>query len=126
MAADDAIEDHTALNGQEPDAPQRMQQRPALTLDVALYQHLLDDSDMTDAEKHEFLEALWSIIVAFVDLGFGIHPVQQVLDGGSGKPGSEDKVRASASDDVVKSPNKSPTTRFETAAGPHDDGRAGR
>ena len=51
--------------------------RPALTLDVALYQQYLDDADLSEAEKREFLETLWSVIVGFVDLGFGVHPLQQ-------------------------------------------------
>ena len=49
----------------------------ALTLDVEYFQSLLDDSDAPEAEKRKLIEELWSIIVGFVDLGFGIHPVQQ-------------------------------------------------
>ncbi|MCW2308829.1 hypothetical protein [Rhodobium gokarnense] len=56
----------------EPSAPTS---RPVLTLDVALYEHMLADSDLTEDQKREFLETLWSIIVGFVDLGFGIDPV---------------------------------------------------
>lgn len=37
---------------------------------------------MTPVQQQELLEALWIIVVGFVDLGFGIHPVQQVLDVG--------------------------------------------
>ena len=32
---------------------------------------------MSDEEKRVFLETLWSILMQFVDLGFGIHPVQE-------------------------------------------------
>lgn len=46
-------------------------------IDVEKYQHMLDDSGMSDAQKRETLEALWSLIVVFVDLGFGVHPVQK-------------------------------------------------
>jgi hypothetical protein len=31
---------------------------PTLTLDVDLYQHYLDNSDLTDAQKQELLETL--------------------------------------------------------------------
>ncbi len=31
---------------------------------------------MSEEEKRLFLETLWSILMQFVDLGFGIHPVQ--------------------------------------------------
>lgn len=50
----------------------------SLTIDAERYQHMLDDSGMSEAEKAEFLEALWSIVVAFVELGYGIHPAQEV------------------------------------------------
>ena len=51
--------------------------RRALTLDLAYYQSHLDSADYTDDEKRALIEALWTIIVAFVDLGYGIHPAQQ-------------------------------------------------
>ena len=51
---------------------------PILTVDVEKYQAYLDGADMTEAQKAEFLEAMWSIIVSFVDLGFGVHPLQEV------------------------------------------------
>ncbi|MFP7673501.1 hypothetical protein ACG74X_09100 [Marivita sp. S0852] len=52
--------------------------RPILTVDVERYQSYLDDTDMTDEQKQAFIEALWSIVVCFVDLGFGVHPLQEV------------------------------------------------
>lgn len=48
-----------------------------LTVDWALYERYLAEADLTDEEKRQFLEALWSIVVSFVDLGFGVHPAQQ-------------------------------------------------
>ena len=51
-------------------------QTHALTLDVEKYEQYLAESDMTEAEKQEFLAALWDIIVSFVDMGFGIEPTQ--------------------------------------------------
>ncbi len=50
----------------------------ALTLDYELYEHYLEGSDLNKAQKHEFLDGLWSIIVSFVELGYGVHPLQQV------------------------------------------------
>lgn len=50
--------------------------KPALTVDVEKYQSFLDGADMTEEQKEEFLQALWSIVVSFVELGFGVHPVQ--------------------------------------------------
>ena len=53
--------------------------RTALTLDVDYYQAFLDDTDIPEDKKQELIEALWSIVIGFVDLGFGVHPVQQVV-----------------------------------------------
>ena len=47
-----------------------------VTVDVERYKHFLDESDLTDDEKQQVMQALWEIIVNFVDLGFGVHPVQ--------------------------------------------------
>jgi hypothetical protein len=52
--------------------------RPALTLDVARYEAMLADPALSESERTAFLEALWEIVVTFVDLGFDIHPLQQV------------------------------------------------
>ena len=52
--------------------------KPNILVDADRYQAYLDGSDMTDEEKAEFLQALWEIIVGFVELGFGVHPLQEV------------------------------------------------
>ena len=49
----------------------------ALTLDIDTYQALLDDPELSEDQKREFIETLWAIIVQCVDWGYGIHPVQQ-------------------------------------------------
>ena len=54
----------------------QLSERPVLTVDVEAYQAFLDTSDLSDEQKEEFLLALWSIVVSFVDIGFGIHPLQ--------------------------------------------------
>lgn len=46
-------------------------------VDYEKYVHLLEDSDLSDDQKQEFLQAVWGIICEFVSLGFGVHPVQQ-------------------------------------------------
>lgn len=45
---------------------------PTLTIDWDAYLPFFEDED-----KHEMIEALWAIVVSFVDLGFGVHPIQQ-------------------------------------------------
>jgi len=52
--------------------------KPTMTVDVERYQAYLDGSNMSETEKEEFLQALWQIIVSFVELGFGVHPLQEV------------------------------------------------
>lgn len=77
MAVTDDFES-TATRSGDPAGPVPSRARPpVLTLDVALYEDCFENSELTDEQKREFLEALWVIIVGFVDLGFDIHPVQQ-------------------------------------------------
>ena len=52
--------------------------KPLVTVDLEKYRSYLDGTDMTDAQKEAFLQALWSIIVNFVELGFGVHSLQEV------------------------------------------------
>lgn len=62
-------------------------------VDVERYQAYLDGTNMTDAQKEEFLQALWMVIISFVELGFDVHPLQEVC----GKH-SEKATRGSASE----------------------------
>lgn len=48
---------------------------PIVEIDVERYQALLDDPDLTPEQQRQCLEALWSIITAFVELGFNVHPM---------------------------------------------------
>jgi len=50
---------------------------PTLELDLSLYQDILDDPIIPNDQKHELLETLWAIAVACVDMGLGLHPLQQ-------------------------------------------------
>jgi len=52
--------------------------KPIISVDVEKYQAYLDGSGLSDAQKEEFLQSLWTIIVSFVELGFGVHPLQEV------------------------------------------------
>lgn len=45
---------------------------PTLTVDWEAYGHFLEGSDLSDEDKREFIETLWSIVVGFVDLGFSV------------------------------------------------------
>ena len=54
--------------------PQRKNEshQPTLTLDVEKYQSMLDSDDLSDADRKQVLEALWLLVVSFVDLGFKV------------------------------------------------------
>ena len=68
--------DHTA----PPQTP-----RPVITFDAARYEHFLEEMGLSEDQKGAMLEALWSIIVGFVDLGFGVHPAQQACGQNGGE-----------------------------------------
>ena len=87
--------------------------RPALKLDVARYEDMLKDCDLTEEQRQEFLETIWSIIVGFVDMGFGIHPVQQAASEGCGQ---ELDLTSFMADNVVSSQKGLPKKQFTDAA----------
>lgn len=68
--------DHTSLS-QQFEAAAGKDGKKTLRIDVERYQHMLDKSGLTEAQKRQALEALWSIVVAFVDLGFRIEPLEK-------------------------------------------------
>jgi hypothetical protein len=51
-----------------------------LSFDPRDYMRYVRDQNLTEAQAVELLGAIWSIVVAFVDLGFGISPLQQAMD----------------------------------------------
>jgi hypothetical protein len=62
----------------EPRSGAATSRHTALTLDIARYEGMLTDPALSEAERTAILEALWEIVVCFVDLGFNKHPLQQV------------------------------------------------
>ncbi|WP_375552561.1 hypothetical protein [Rhodophyticola porphyridii] len=78
--------------------------RPTLTVDVAKYQEHLDGSDLTPEQKEEFLKAVWSIVVTFVELGYGVHPLQEACgkDGDRHDQGPQKTGDSLNSDDPTK------------------------
>lgn len=100
------------------DAPQKTEDAngkpsyPALEIDYALYEQMLEGSEWDADQKREFIETMWSIVVAFVDLGLDIHPVQQVL----GDVDETENVQRAVNEHVIDSQNTS-TDAFEDAVG---------
>ena len=76
--AEGAVTEDSAHEPVGPRPSAATSRRPALTLDVARYEAMLADPALSEAERTAFLEVLWEIMVGFVDLGFDIHPLQQV------------------------------------------------
>lgn len=90
---------------------------PALQFDAAAYIHFLDGCDWTEAQKLEFTEALWQIVCQFVDLGFGLHPVQEAT---ASKTLDVDSPSMLALDGISDSKDESAAAAFELAAGRTD------
>lgn len=88
---------------------------PSLTIDWELYGKYLEESDLSDAEKREFLETLLAIVVSAVDLGFGVHPVQQAAGNICEQQAEIGKFIAVQSASMLKSPKKS-TKTFNASA----------
>ena len=84
----------------------------ALTINYELYEQYLENSDLTEVQKREFLDALWNIIIGFVDLGFGVHPISQTC----AQNAKLSDFLTSDTDHVVKSKNHMPRTDFSKSA----------
>ncbi|HAT86957.1 MAG TPA: hypothetical protein DCS30_14035 [Rhizobiales bacterium] len=86
---------------------------PSLTIDWDACGELLKDCDLNDEEKKEVIATLCSLVCNFVDLGLGVHPVQQV----EGRIASLDELDL---DDVVDCHQNTNITRQEevTSASP--------
>ncbi len=87
--------------------------RPALKLDVERYEKMLNDCDLTEEQRQEFLETIWTIIVGFVDLGFDIHPLQQADVQGCAQ---DINLTSFMANNVVSSKKGLPQKQFTDAA----------
>ena len=83
---------------------------PTLTIDCELYGKYLDESDLSDAEKRAFLETILAVVVSAVDLGIGIHPVQQAAGNICEQQAEIGKFIAEQSASVLPSPKNSKNT----------------
>ncbi|MEM9375589.1 MAG: hypothetical protein AAGA72_05175 [Pseudomonadota bacterium] len=67
--------DHTKETIHAPPTPAK--KKPfSVEVDFERYAPLLDDPNLSEDQKREFLQAVWSIVTAFVDLGFDVGPVK--------------------------------------------------
>lgn len=49
-----------------------------IKVDVERYQTYLDGTNLTAGQKEQFLQDMWLVMMSFVELGFEVHPVQEV------------------------------------------------
>ena len=62
-----------------PNLPDNAKLTGVLKLDAEKYRGYVDELDVTEEQKLEFLQTLWWIMSAFVDLGFRVDSVQTLL-----------------------------------------------
>ncbi len=73
----DAMKDHNFENAPYLRQALNHSASRSIEIDVERYQAYLDNPALSAAQKEEIISALWKIMSAFVELGFGIHPIQQ-------------------------------------------------
>lgn len=71
-----------------------------MTPDFDKYRHYVDGFDLTENEKKEFVQIVWSIMESFVDQAWGVHPVQQCMD--SAERGLQDSRQILESKDTIE------------------------
>ena len=49
-----------------------------IKVDVERYQSYLNGMNLTAGQKEQFLQDMWLVMMSFVELGFEVHPVQEV------------------------------------------------
>ncbi|MEO0781596.1 MAG: hypothetical protein AAFZ46_07530, partial [Pseudomonadota bacterium] len=81
------------------------------TLDVDRYQSMLDAPEMADEQKNELIEALWTFVVCFMDLGYKIQPLESC-----GQSQTEASLVPNNTDTVVCSVGISAQTDFAKVA----------
>lgn len=50
--------------------------RQSVGIDIDYYQEIIDDPEVSDVRKRELIEIIGAIVINFIDMGFGVHPVQ--------------------------------------------------
>ena len=93
--------------------------RPIIEIDYARYEKLLDNPELPEEQRRAFLDALWRIMVEFVSLGYGIHPVQQALEGCGQDQEPNQKAPSGGQSKVCLSLSEI-THEFESAATPEE------
>ena len=53
---------------------------PVMRLEPELYAEHVEDLGLTEDQQQELLETLWSVVVAFVDLGFSVDNIDPIFE----------------------------------------------
>lgn len=88
----------------------------AIQFDAQEFAHFLDESDLTHGQKLEYIQTIWGIVLQFIDMGFGIHPLQMAL--GQQACGQFDEAAVLCGDadsDAIDSPHPEFCKDFERA-----------
>ena len=56
--------------------PTKSTERLALTLDLETYLGQLEDWNIPDTQKAEFIKTFWELLLSIAQIGFEIHPAQ--------------------------------------------------
>jgi hypothetical protein len=94
--------------------------QPIVTVDYKEFESYLEEQDLTEDQKRELLQTLWNIVVAFIDFGFEIHPIQLALNDG-GKLDEIDFEQGFERDCVIHSKDIKITSKYERASKPKGD-----
>lgn len=99
---------------QDPHKPTRAR---TVEIDLQAFVPMLNDVEASDEQKLDLLSELWTIMVMFAEMGFGLHPAQQAVAASEacGKlPNTNDPSPESGKDVVHSSHSEKPA--FERAA----------
>src|SRR5687767_5942735 len=100
------INETTRLSGGDMDTLKEAPVPATLELDAAKYRADVEEFEMTDAQKAELLETLWSIMRSFVELGFNVNICEQILENaGAVSDGAPDGVKSLNSTAVAETPS---------------------
>lgn len=70
----------------------------SLTLDLDAYLNQLEDWEISNEQKTEFILTLWKLMVSFAEIGFGIHPAQTANSTGRKSLKTPENLSVSAPD----------------------------
>tara|TARA_R110002096_G_scaffold153579_1_gene317458 strand:+ start:766 stop:1107 length:342 start_codon:yes stop_codon:yes gene_type:complete len=88
---------------------------PLDSIDVSEFDHLLETSGMSAAERHDYLQDTWNTVVALIDFHWKHHAIQLALKD-SGKLTKIDSECDIPSDGMIQSKDKNLTKEYKKAA----------